>query len=143
MRPLLLTTLALATLLAPPKVAAQSQGEGVFRGVRFPEEVGSFLATRLTRFPDPALGISVSYLSDRLRSEASLYVYPLPGDVDDETFREQFDADWLVLKRYSERVRDVEVTVEEEGDFERSTRAVAEPEVQEFIVRTLAAVGQG
>ena len=59
-------------------------GQAALLGVRFPEDVGPFAATRITRYPDPALGMGVSYMAQGLRAEISIYVYPAPTDAPED-----------------------------------------------------------
>lgn len=117
MRALLPLLLVTAPLPAQDSLTV-APGQAVLLGVRYPENVGAFAASRITRYPDPELGIGVSYLAQGLRAEVSIYVYPVPADASGNLLRGQFDADWQVMQRYAEQAREVELTVEGEGPIE-------------------------
>lgn len=116
--PLVVLSVLVVLPLAAQDSLTVAPGQAVLVGVRYPENVGAFAASRITRYPDPELGMSVSYLAQGLRAEISIYVYPVPADASGDALRGQFDADWQVMQRYAEQARDMEVTVEGEGAVE-------------------------
>ena len=93
-------------------------GQAALLGVRFPEDVGPFAATRITRYPDPALGMGVSYMAQGLRAEISIYVYPAPTDAPEDLLKSQFEVDWQGVRQYAEQSREMEVSVDGEGPVE-------------------------
>jgi hypothetical protein len=109
--------LTLLLLLALP-IAAQTPDQGgavaVLRGVEFPEVNGQFTIARMTRYPMESAGASASYLSEGIRGEISVYVYPGEGPVTPETLEELFQLDIKATVEYARRAR--EATVESRPD---------------------------
>src|SRR5690606_19289060 len=109
--------LTLLLLIALP-LAAQTPDQGgavaVLRGVEFPEVNGQFTIARMTRYPMESAGASASYLSEGIRGEISVYVYPGEGPVTPETLEELFQLDIKATVEYARRAR--EATVESRPD---------------------------
>lgn len=83
--------------------------QSLFGGVAFPLQVGEFEAMRLTRWPDPAMGVGITYLIQGVPGEFSVYVYPAGDDLEVE-----FDKAMEGISVYAEQNREG-VSVEVEG----------------------------
>lgn len=93
--------------LLPALVAAQdtSASQSTFVGLGFPDAVAVFDVTNATRYEDPALGISLSYMSSEIPSELTVYVYPVPKDGGDDPIPDEFDRAWAEIEQYAEQNR--------------------------------------
>ncbi len=109
--------LLMAALAIPPSAGAQesSAGEGnVFAGVTFPSVVDTFQVMRVARWPDPALGVALTYMAPGIPSELSVYVYPASQDL-----KAEFDQAMQGISVYAEQNRDgVTVTIDGEEPVE-------------------------
>lgn len=100
-------------LLGPSSVARAQQVDlpedpSVFGGVSFPSQIGDFTAMRATRWPDPALGVGITYRIDGFPGEFSVYVYPASKELAAE-----FEQAMEGISIYAEQSRDgVSVEVE-------------------------------
>lgn len=109
--------LTLLLLLALP-LAGQTPDQGgavaVLRGVHFPEVNGQFSIARMTRYQMESAGASASYLSEQIRGEISVYVYPGERPVTPESLEELFRLDLEAITEYARRARGA--TVEMKAD---------------------------
>ena len=81
-------------------------GLSTFVGVHFPDEAAGFHVTQATRYPDPSLGIGLTYGSERARMDITVYVYPVsPGEPEDLAGAE-FDRGWQELQEYTASQRE-------------------------------------
>lgn len=114
--------LAAALLEAPAPLPAQETAPAVdarFGGVAFPDVAADFTALRVNRWPDPALGIGITYTSPNTPAELTVYVYPVPDDAPDDYLKEEFDESWQTIRTYAETNRDgVEVELGATEPFE-------------------------
>jgi len=108
--------LCAVALMAAPSLSAQaevSSYEGTYRfgGVTYPSSADTFRVFRTARWPDPSLGVALSYLSPAFKAELTVYVYP-----SDQTLTAEFDEALAELQTYTQQNREgVEVTIEETG----------------------------
>lgn len=104
--------LLLAATLHTPAAAQDGSTDldlSVYAGVTVPTDVGEFQALRLTRWPDEALGIGVTYVIPRFPGNFSMYVYPAARDL-----AEEFDTSMESIRQYAEQNSDG-MTVEEDS----------------------------
>ena len=108
--------------LPGPPLAAQDGTKAAsarFSGVAFPDAAADFTALRVSRWPDPALGIGITYMSADMPAELTVYVYPVPDDAPDDHLQREFDESWQTIRTYAETNRDgVEVELGGTRGFE-------------------------
>ena len=115
---------------APGARSVEAQDNSIFesRGhlwvvgdVQVPAVADTFALMRVNRYPLLSLGVALNYAGPLVRNlELTVYVYPVPPDVEDPVTKE-FAGAVQEIRDYAGTQRNMTVTVTREGPFSLST----------------------